>query len=66
MGLWAWLPPSMPGLQTGLELAQVWSWHVLCRDIPLRYMTAVRGASRAHIAETPEDGVASSHLPTSI
>lgn len=39
---------------------------MLYQDLPLRYMTAARGASRSPIAETPEDGVAISHLPTSI
>lgn len=60
--LWAWLPRTPPCL----TFRQIWSWLVLHRGIPLRCMTAARGASRAPIAETPEDGMVTSHLPTSI
>lgn len=58
---------SGPGcLPPCLAFRQVWSWIMLCRDIPLRYKTAAPGPCRGPIAGTPEDGVATSHPPTSI
>lgn len=54
------------GLQLRAWLPPLHAWLVLYQDIPLRYMTAARGDSRSPIAETPEDAVATSHLPTSI
>lgn len=58
---------SGPGcLPPCLAFRQVWSWIMPCRDIPLRYKTAAPGPCTGPIAETPEDGVATSHPPTSI